>query len=539
MKNNNNYNGNALVKKIGVSQKFTKEQIKEYVKCANDILYFVKTYCKIVTLDHGMRLFTPYTYQERMIKAFDERRFVVNLLPRQMGKTTIVAAYLLHYAIFNSDKSIGILANKASTSREILSRIKRMYENLPLWMQPGVKEWNKGMISLGNESWIMAAATSSDSIRGFAFNIIYLDEFAHVDQQMEFWESTYPVISSGDTSKVIITSTPKGLELFHKIYSEAEKGENDFYPIKVHWNEHPKRDEKWKKTTISNIGVEQFRQEYDCEFLGSSGSLISGAVLQTMTHKEPIHRGNDLFNIFEMPVRDHVYVLMADVSRGKGLDYSAFSVIDISEMPYKQVAIFRDNLISPVEYAEIIDRVGKQYNEASVLIEINDIGAQVSDLLFFDYDYENIIYTETAGRLGKRVSNRLGKSVDRGLRTTISTKNTGCSVIKLLIEQNQLLINDKSTIEELKTFTRKNKSYEAESGKNDDMVMGLVIFGWLTSQSYFQELTDINTLSALRERTQEELESQMLPLGFMNDGVEDYSQNIVVVGDHNMGKWLD
>ena len=514
------YNGNANVKKTGVMHNFTPEQLAEYIKCKEDIIYFVRTYCKVITLDHGLQLLDLYSYQERMITSYDSKRFVINLLPRQMGKSTAVAAYLMHYVLFHSDKTVGILANKAPTAREILNRIKRMYENLPLWMQPGVKTWNKGDIELGNGSVIIASSTSSDSIRGFSMNVIFLDEFAHVDHQIEFWESTYPVISSGEESKVIITSTPNGMDLFYKIYTEAEQGTNDFYPIKVHWSEHPKRDEKWKETTLKNIGMEQFQQEFEVEFMGSSGTLISGAVLKTLVSKSALLSRAGL-SIYEEKIGNHQYVIVADVSRGKGLDYSAFHVIDVTSMPYTQVCVFKSNMVTPLDYAGIIFQTAKAYNNASVLVEINDVGAQVADSLFYDYEYEGIIYTENAGARGKRISTGFAKGGgDRGIRTTKTVKAIGCSMLKLLIEQRQLIINDHDTIHELSRFSKKANSYEAESGSHDDLVMGLVLFSWMSDQQYFKDLTDINTLSQLREKTDEELMNDLTPFGFISTDEE-------------------
>jgi hypothetical protein len=520
MYDNIGYNGNSLVKKAGVVHEFLPEQIKELIKCSDDVVYFVSNYCKIITLDRGLQTFKPFDYQKRMLDIFNKSRFVINLLPRQMGKSTIVAAYLLHYAMFNAEKTIGILANKAATSREILSRVQRMYEHLPMWMQLGVKEWNKGSMILANDSKILAAATSSDSIRGLSLNIIYLDEFAHVSQQAEFWESTYPVISSGESSKVIITSTPNGLELFYKIYKEAEEGKNNFVPVKVHWSEHPKRDDKWKEETLKNIGLEQFRQEFDVEFLGSSTTLISGEKLVALSPSTPITQTQGIYQ-YEKPEKDRTYALIVDVSRGKGLDYSAFSVIDITVMPYRQVCTFRDNMIGPIDYATSIHNIAKIYNNAYLMVEVNDIGGQVADILYFEYGYENMIFTENAGRAGKRVSGGFGKNVDRGIRTTKSVKSVGCSVLKMLIEQNQLIIQDFQTIQELSRFSRKGSSYEAESGTHDDLVMGLVLFAWLSDQLYFRDLTDINTMSALREKSEEQIEEELLPFGFIDDGIPD------------------
>lgn len=515
------YNGNPNILKVNIRQEFTKEQIDELIKCNGDPVYFARNYCKIITLDHGLQLLDLYDYQVRMINEFSSRRFVVNLLPRQMGKTTVVAAFILHYVIFNPEKAVGILANKASVAREILARIKRMYEYLPKWMQPGIKTWNKGDIELGNDSKIIAESTSNDSVRGFSFNFMYLDEFAHVEHQAEFWESTYPVISSGDSSKLIITSTPKGLELFYKIFNEAEKGLNEFHPISVHWSEHPKRDEKWKELTLKNMGELAFSQEYLCSFLGSSGTLISGSALKSLSYSSPLIENNEGMKLYIAPEKNHRYAITVDVSRGKGLDYSAFHVIDITKMPYQQVCVFKSNMITPLDYSQMIFTSAKAYNDAAVLVEINDIGGQVADSLFYDFEYENIIYTENAGARGKRISAGF-KSAERGIRTTKTVKAIGCSMLKLLVEQHQLIINDFGTIQELSTFSKKGTSYEAEVGSNDDLVMGLVLFAWMSDQQYFKELTDISTLEKLRDKTEEQLEQELTPFGFISDGHEEH-----------------
>lgn len=524
------YRNNPYLKKDNVQIEYTKEQIEEYIKCSQDVVYFIENYCKIITLDHGIQLFKPYEYQKRMVQAFDSYRFVVNLLPRQMGKTTILAGYILHYAIFNPAKAIGVLANKAATAREILSRIQRMYENLPFWLQPGVKEWNKSTMILSNDSSIVSAATSSSSVRGLSLNFIYLDEFAHVQGQVEFWESTYPVISSGSDSKVIITSTPKGLDLFYKIYNEAEQKINDFYPVKVHWSEHPKRDEAWKEQTLRNIGDLQFQQEFGCDFLGSSGTLISGAVLQKLTHKQPIQETLEVKQ-YVAPKTGHSYVVVADVSRGKGLDYSAAQIIDVTQMPYEQVAVYRSNLVTPTDYSKELHMLTKLYNNATVLVETNDIGGQVADILYDDYEVENLVFTENKGARGKTISFG-GKSAEKGIRTSKTVKSVGCSILKLLVEQQQLIINDYETIHELSVFSKKGNSYEAEKGEHDDLVMSLVLFSWLSDQKYFRELTDINTLQNIRDKTDAEMEEKMLTIGYHHDGTEEYEEDTVTYGGY-------
>lgn len=318
--------------------------------------------------------------------------------------------------------------------------------------------------------------------------------------------------------------TPNGLNHFWEIWTNAIKHKNNFNPIEVPWTKVPGRDEKWKQETLArlNFDYEKFRQEHENQFLGSSGTLIAGWKLQQLqdTIRLPIVENMKLKQ-FEKPEKNHNYVLVADVSRGKGMDHSAFSIIDATTMPYKQIASFYDNLISPVEYAEVIFHTAKSYNMASILIEVNDIGGQIGDIMHHDYEYENLIQTENHGRLGKKVSFGFTKATDRGIRTTKTVKTIGCAILKLLIEQDKLIIHDSNTVMELATFSKKGETqynYEAEEGKHDDLVMGLVLFGWLVDQGYFKELTDINTLARLREKSEEQMMEDLLPFGFIDDG---------------------
>lgn len=354
-------------------------------------------------------------------------------------------------------------------------------------------------------------------------SLLYIDEAAFVPNWDEFFSSVYPTISSGKTTKLFYTSTPNGLNHYYYICEGAKTKKNGFGYIEVPWHEVPGRDDKWYNETLAsmNFDYEKFAVEFECQFLGSSGTLISGSALKQLEDRIPMMAKGDIKK-YEDPMQDGKYILIADVSRGKGLDYSAFQVIDITQMPYRQVCTFRSNMITPIEYAEIIFRVAKTYNEAMVLVEINDIGQQVADLLYQDYEYENVIQTENAGAGGKRISTG-GKKSEIGVRTTKTVKAIGCSTLKLLIEQKQLMIVDKQTISELSTFSKKKGSYEAEPGNNDDLVMGLVLFAWLTNQQYFKELTDIHTLKELRDRTNEEIDNEMLPFGFVDTGHDDSS----------------
>ena len=513
------YLGNNNLKRIGEQIEWTPDMLKEYMKCAEDPVYFAKTYIKIVHVDKGLVPFEMYGYQEEITEKITNSRRVAVLTARQSGKTTTAMAIILHYILFNEFKTVAILANKGDASREVMARVKLAYEALPKWLQQGIEEWNKGNIALENGCQVLAGTTSSSAIRGKSVNFLYLDEVAFIEGYDEFFASVYPTISSGESTKLLMTSTPNGLNHFWKTCKGAEEKTNGYEFIKVMWDDVPGRDEKWRQETLEALDYDEqkFNQEYCCQFLGSSGTLIDGSKLKELAYSRPINEGNGISQ-YEEAIDGHTYAMCVDVSRGKGLDYSTFTVIDITEMPYKQVAVFRDNMIGPIDFASVIYRLGKMYNEAAVLVEINDIGEQVSDTLLMDYGYENMLYTESAGRSGKRISGGFGKAVDTGIRTTKSVKASGCSILKMLVEQNQLILNDYETIQELSRFSRKGNSYEAESGAHDDLVMNLVIFAWLTDQGYFKDMTDINTLVKLREKTEEQIAEEMLPFGFIDDG---------------------
>ena len=513
------YLGNPNLKRRGVDVNWTPELVEEYMKCKSDAIYFVETHMKIINVNHGLMSFIPYDYQQVMLKSMEVNRNTVITTARQSGKSTVVCGFILWYIIFHADKTVALLANKGDTAREILGRIQLAYQHLPKWLQQGVVEWNKGSFELENNSRVIAAATSSDNIRGYSINLLFIDEAAFVDNWDTFFTSVYPTISSGTETKIVLVSTPNGLNHFHKTWENAVTGKNSYNPILVHWRDVPGRDDNWKQKTLEgmNFDTEKFAQEYECEFQGSSGTLIAGWKLKELKPQIPILQNNGLFE-YTRPRPGHNYVCIVDVSRGKGLDYSAFQIIDVTEMPYQQACVFRNNLVTPIDYAEIIYRVAKSYNNASVLVEINDIGEQVATSLHFDFEYENVLFTESAGSRGKKITAGFGSNVDRGIRTTKSVKSVGCSILKLMIEQNQVIINDHNTIMELSTFSRKGISYEAESGKHDDLVMGLVLFAWLSDQMYFKDYTNINTLAKLREKTEDEILADMLPFGFIEDG---------------------
>lgn len=513
------YNGNPNLKRSGVPINWTPDIVAEYAKCSQDVIYFVETYMRIINIDRGLIEFKLYDYQKEMITAMVDNRYTILSTARQVGKSSVTCAFILWYILFNADKTVALLANKGETAREILGKIQLAYQHLPKWLQQGVTEWNKGSFELENNSRIIAAATSSDNIRGYSINMVFIDEAAFVENWDEFFTSVYPTISSGAASKLILVSTPNGLNHFYHIWTNAQLGKNSYKPIMVHWSAVPGRDETWKQDTLSamNFDLQKFSQEYEVEFQGSSGTLIAGWKLKQLQAAIPLNERDGL-SLYENPVKGHTYVSIVDVSRGKGLDYSAFSIIDVTTMPYQQVCAFRNNLMTPIDYAEIVYRIAKSYNNASVLVEVNDLGEQISTSLHYDFEYENLLFTENAGRSGKRISAGFGTNVDKGIRTTKTVKSVGCSILKLLIEQNQLVVNDKHTISELSTFSKKGVSYEAESGNHDDMVMGLVLFAWLSDQTFFKDITDINTLARLREKSEDEIENDLSPFGFVDHG---------------------
>ena len=515
------YLGNPNLKNVGQKIEWTEETLTEYMKCKEDPEHFIQNYVKIIHVDHGLVPFEMYDYQKDMIHKFNDNRFVICKMPRQTGKSTTIIAFLLYYILFNESVNVAILANKGSVARELLSRLQLAYENLPKWMQQGVVIWNKGNIEVENGSKVIAAATSSSAVRGSSFNIIFLDEFAHVPQNIaeQFFTSVYPTISSGETTKVLIVSTPLGLNMFYKMWVDAEEKRNDYVPIEVHWSDMLGRDLKWKEETVRNTSEVQFTQEFECEFVGSTYTLIAPSKLRTMVFTNPIHSNNHL-DVFQEPIKNHTYALVADSAQGKGVDYSAFIVFDVSEMPYKQVAKYRDNTISPMLYPNVIYNVGNKYNCAHVLIEVNDIGSQVADTLHHDLEYENIMIITMRGRAGQQIGGGFAKNIQLGLRTSKQIKRIGCATLKDIIEQDQLIIPDFDTIRELTTFALTNNTYQAEEGAHDDLAMCLVIFSWLVNQRYFKELTNMDIRKKMWEEQMETLEQDMLPFGIIDDGME-------------------
>lgn len=517
-----NYKSNKKLKASGVKMQFTKEQIAERVRCAQDPIYFIKNYVKIVTADDGIVNFELWPFQEKLINTIHENRFTIAKLPRQVGKSTTSVSYILWSVLFERDQTIGILANKASTAREILARLQKAYEHLPLWMQQGILTWNKGFIELENGSRVIAGSTSSDGPRGFTYNMIMLDEFAFIPHTIaeEFMTSAYPTITSGKTTKVVMVSTPKGMNMFYHYWIEAIEGRSRYVPIEVHWSDVPGRDEKWYEEQVANMGEEKCRQEFDCEFLGSTSTLIAPSKLSTFSWRTPLIERHGV-SMYEEPKNNHLYCTIVDTASGQGQDYSAFSIIDITKMPYRQVCVYRSNKIDPILFPTVIKNVSQQYNNSWVLIETNNIGTQTARILCDDLEYENVFSTTSRGRGGQQLTAGFKKSSKIGVTMSEAIKTTGCSNLKTLLESSQLIVNDKNTISELATFVATGKSYAAEPGMHDDIVDTLVLFGWLSIQPLFKELNDQDLRKRLERSNVEGESTEILPFGYVNDGYEE------------------
>ena len=507
---NENYLGNPNIKKDGIVTDFSHEQVLEYAKCMKDPVYFIEKYAKIISLDKGLVSFKLYPYQKKMFKHFEENRFNVVLACRQSGKSISACGYLLWFALFQSEKSIAVLANKGATAREMLARITIMLENIPFFLQPGVKALNKSNIDFSNNSRIIAAATTGSSIRGLSINLLYLDEFAFVERAAEFYTSTYPVISSGGDTKIIVTSTANGIgNTFHKIWEGSIQGVNEYNNFRVDWHDVPGRDEKWKEETINNTSQVQFDQEFGNTFFGTGNTLVNAQTLLDLRALPPIKRleGGDCL-IYKEPVKNHEYILVADVSKGRGQDYSSFSLIDINVRPFEQVVVYRNNTISPLLFPNIIYKYANVYNKAYCIVESNDQGSVVCNGLYYELEYENV-HVESAVK-----ANAVGIEINR------KSKRLGCSALKDLLENNKIKIVDEQTILEISTFEAKGQTFQASVGNHDDLVMNLVLFGYFASSSYFNNLTDINIKDMIFKQKLKEIEDDIVPFGFIDDGSE-------------------
>ena len=531
------YLGNPNLKKANTPVEFNAKQVQEFIKCKKDPIYFAKNYIKIVSLDEGLVHFKMWDFQEELIKNFHENRFNICKMPRQTGKSTTCVAYLLHYIVFNDSVNVGILANKAATARELLGRLQTAYENLPKWMQQGILSWNKGSMELENGSKILAASTSASAVRGMSFNIIFLDEFAFVPNHIAeaFFSSVYPTITSGKSTKVIMVSTPCGMNHFYRYWHDAQRGKNEYTATEVHWAEVPGRDEAWKEQTIKNTSEQQFKVEFECEFLGSVDTLISVTKLRNLVFEDPVVNNHKGLLVYEHPIKGNDYIITVDTARGIDHDSSAFIVFDITTYPYKTVARFKNAEIKPMLFPNIIHDTARAYNEAYVLVEINDIGEQVASIMQYDLEYENMLMCAMRGRNGQQVGSGFsGSKTQMGVRMTQAVKKLGCSNLKTLMEDDKIVTNDYDIIAELTTFVQKKQSWEAEDGCHDDLAMCLVIFAWLVAQDYFKEMTDTDVRKRIYEEQKNQIEQDMAPFGFILDGVDDDDEFV----DGNGDRWM-
>jgi len=527
------YLGNPLLKKAHSQRSYTAEQVAEIIKCQNDPVYFATTYIDIITLDKGLTKYEPWDFQLKLLNRFHNNRFNICKLPRQVGKSLTVSIYLLWYAIFHDAVNIAILANKADTAKEIFTRkLQPAYENLPEWLQLGVVSWNKQSIELDNKSKIIAASSSSSSIRGGTFNIVVLDEFAFVENTNaeQFISSVFPVISSGTTSKIIMISTPNGLNHFYKYWTDALEGRSDFIPTEIHWSEVPGRDDAWKEQTLKKISAHQFNQEYECDFLGSSYTLISAAVLTNTPKKTPIISNEELDILTEVE-SGHTYVITVDVAEGVGQNYSAFVVIDITEPTHYVVAKYRSNTVDVFVFPDVIHEVAKNYNMAFILCETN-VGGQVGRTLQYDLEYPNLLMSMPMGRTGFILGQGFSeKTAEYGVKMSKKTKREGCRNLKTVMETHKLLVYDYDIIQELSTFIQKRDSYQADDGCNDDLCMALVLYGWMVTQDYFKELTDQDIRKKISEENKDKLDNDLMPFGFVFDGLNEDTSIVDVDGD--------
>ena len=527
----NSYNGNQLLKQVGYVHEYTQGQVKEILRCKDDPIYFIETYCKIVSLDKGLVPFKLYDCQKEKVNTIMNNRKVIIMEGRQQGKTITSAACILHYTIFSSSKTVAILANKRASAMEVLYRYQIMYENLPLWMQQGVKTWNKGDVELENGSRVFTAATAQSGIRGKSVNWLYIDEAAIIPNNVaeEFFTSTYPTIMAGETTKVLLTSTPLGYNHFWKFWNDAKENRNGFVALQIPYWKIPGRNEEWAAEQRAVLGDLKFNQEVLCTFLGSSNTLIAADAIARTSPMPFVYQKNGL-DILEEPNRDRSYFITVDTPRGVGGDYSAFTVIDTTEYPFKLVAKFRDNKVSPLLYPDIIVKVAKDYNNAYILVEINDIGQQVADIIHNDLEYDQMIWIGHDTRTGQFMSVS-GRNSTLGLRTTKQIKRIGCSTFKSLVEENKLLIFDSDIISEISTFIESRGSFEADEGYHDDLTMTLVLFSWASNEPLFKDLMNSNNRKALFQQKMLEIEESLTPFGFMNNGVEDEPDFIVSSGD--------
>lgn len=541
-KTDDTYLGNPLIKGSGIQIEFTEDQLKEYILCSQDPVYFMEKYMKIVTLDQGLTPIKLYDFQRDIVRTVHANRFTICKIPRQSGKTTVLIGEVVHQIVFNPNYKVAILANKLKTATDIMDRVKLVYENLPRWMQQGVVEWNKTSISLENGSKVVAASTSSSAVRGSSYNFLLLDEFAFVPDQIaeDFFASVYPTITAGTTTKTVIVSTPNGMNLFHKLWTNAKNGRSEFVPVEAYWWQVPGRDEKFKRETIKNTSERHWTSEFECEFLGSQDTLIKASKIASLSFTEPIAQSPDGLTVFENPKPSHLYMTLVDTSRAVGQDYHAMTVVDVTELPYKVVAKYRNNQLPAAIYPNVIMNIATKYNSSYVLVEINDIGQQVADILRDELEYDNMIEVVIKGKKGQKLGVAFGGAKTyNGIKMSSSIKKIGCMALKEMIEGDKLILNDYDIIAEFSTYISKANSYEASTGYHDDLVSTLVMFGWMTTQPYYKDLVDIDIRRRLYEEKLKKIEDDLTPFGFFSDAMDDDGESVRMLAEEGKKKGVN
>jgi hypothetical protein len=481
----------VLIKKANKQETFTEQQIQELASCMDPDTgyeFFCRHFFYIQHPVKGKLLFDPFDYQVRLLSSYHNHRFNVNMLPRQTGKTTCAAGYLLWYAMFNPDQTILVAAHKYTGAQEIMQRIRYAYEDCPDHIRAGVTNYNKGSIEFENGSRIVSATTTGNTGRGMSISLLYCDEFAFVQPNIadEFWTSISPTLATG--GRAIITSTPNSDEdPFANIWKEAEKkfdehgnetvlGVNGFFSFTCHWSEHPDRDEKWKATELGRIGEERFRREYGCEFLVYDETLINSICLAGMEGKEPILKMGQV-RWYKKPTDDMIYAVSLDPSLGTGGNYAAIQVIELPSMI--QIAEWQHNTTAVEGQIRILRDINKyimdscpKMNGANLYwsLENNTLG-EAALVVIKNVGEENIPGLFVAEPMRKGHVRKFRK----GFNTTHKTKIAACSRLKHLIETGKLKINSKPLISELKAFIANGITFKAKSGETDDLVSAMLL----------------------------------------------------------------
>jgi hypothetical protein len=524
------FKGNDNLRHAREKLQLTPEQLLEFNRCREDPLYFVENYVKILSLDSKQLVnFKLREYQLDLFWKVIKDREVIAKWARQSGKTTTVAAAMAWLILFNTNYRVLIVAHMHEKAIEVLDVVKQIYEYLPPHLQHGVINWGKKSIRIGNKSMIKTAGTSGSSGRGGTYHFLYMDEFAHVPGHIaeDFWNSVLPTISSGKDTKVVVTSTPKGLNFFFKLWDDSEKGINKYNRSEINWWDVPGRDDAWRVDIIKSRGEDYFRQEFASEFLGSSNTLIKGEVLKRLVYRRPVYHSDNL-DIYKEPEPGRIYAITVDLGEGIGQDYSVIMCFDITHMPYEVAAVYRSNWDPTMKMPLLIYNMGKKYGNCMVVIETASEGASVAKTLHYDMMYPYVLSTTTTTKHGQKISGGFAANSRYGIKMTVGTKRLGCTTLKALVEGDQLFINDEKLRSELFNFAAKGNSFEAENG-HDDHVMCCVMFGWLVDQGYIRNINNVNMHMTMADKYRMEMEDQKSPLLIHDNGMFDERAEMIAL----------